>query len=881
MIGKSLEELIGNETTTIITANQRLAAYLKKEYDKYQFKSGKKAWESLDSVALNTWTKRLFSWCETDLFLLSNHQLKFLWQQLISRESKNNPLLDVEATASISLQAWEMINLWQINLEEIDPNDNNDHKTFLRWATKFKNFCDTNSWLDQNNLQNYLAEESIQFNSMLPRKIILAGFDSLPPATINLLQNIIQYSTISSLIIDTEEPETEQKLTFSHSEDEIRSMASWARTKLTENPNIHIGCIGVDLANNRSQYERIFTEELSSPSARAKFETDQLPFDFSLGQPLAELPLIKTALNILEIDFSSRPIRDFSFFIKSPHIGGAETEFYSRAMLDAKIHQANQSSVNPKLALAINNHAIEQDDYAASPELQSILSKGLSFRKSLPAEQSPSNWARSIKKLLKIYGWPGERTLSSLEFQQNQKFHELLNQLSTIEAVKLKMSLKECLDQIKQLASSTIFQAKKPSTPIQVLGPLEAVGIKFDAIWISGLDDSKWPTNSNPNPYLPYKMQRDKQLPRASAKQESYFSKKLLRHFTTSAKNIIYSYSLLNDDQPQLPSPLIERVENYDIEDIIKLSPTWAEQIHNTHSTEIFTENPNIVAFKKTKAPGGVSLFKHQAECPFRAFATLRLKANTIHHPTVGIEPRERGTILHQALSFLWAEIKDQKKLKSLPKNDIEAIIDRSITRTFENFRQQNQFLIQILNIEKTRLKNLLKQWLEIEKDRSYFKVVGNEQSKQLKIKDLEIKLQVDRIDQIDDGSHWIIDYKTGKPDMRAWFGDRPTEPQLPLYCLSHKEPVSGLLFAQLRSNEVELKGCVQTAEPSKNLKTLAEIKTPDAKDTWNEQVNSWRTVFDGLADDFKNGHAAIAPKDPPKTCQFCDLKTFCRIDNL
>ena len=35
-----------------------------------------------------------------------------------------------------------------------------------------------------------------------------------------------------------------------------------------------------------------------------------------------------------------------------------------------------------------------------------------------------------------------------------------------------------------------------------------------------------------------------------------------------------------------------------------------------------------------------------------------------------------------------------------------------------------------------------------------------------------------------ENGYYTIIDYKSGKPNINDWFGDRPKQPQLPLYCI-------------------------------------------------------------------------------------------------
>ena len=87
--------------------------------------------------------------------------------------------------------------------------------------------------------------------------------------------------------------------------DEITTCAHWIRGLLEENPlfeeraETRIGVIVPDMGAVRSDVERIFrrvlmpeTDDVFAPSAR-------MPFEFSLGQPLGDVPVIRAALLLL------------------------------------------------------------------------------------------------------------------------------------------------------------------------------------------------------------------------------------------------------------------------------------------------------------------------------------------------------------------------------------------------------------------------------------------------------------------------------------------------------------------------------------------------------------------------------------------------------
>ena len=71
------------------------------------------------------------------------------------------------------------------------------------------------------------------------------------------------------------------------------------------------------------------------------------------------------------------------------------------------------------------------------------------------------------------------------------------------------------------------------------------------------------------------------------------------------------------------------------------------------------------------------------------------------------------------------------------------------------------------------------------------------------------IRLVIDRIDRLPDGETLIIDYKTGSVKPQKWFGERPEEPQLPLYAVSAGETPAAVVYAVIRSDGCQYLGLV------------------------------------------------------------------------
>jgi len=265
--------------------------------------------------------------------------------------------------------------------------------------------------------------------------------------------------------------------------------------------------------------------------------------------------------------------------------------------------------------------------------------------------------------------------------------------------------------------------------------------------------------------------------------------------------------------------------------------------------------------------------------CPFKAFAEWRLHARELESPVPGLRAKDRGTILHKALEIFWNATPDHATLVAMPKHELEIAIQHCIELALTSTPNNHNESPQYINLEKQRLHKLLTEWLDIEKERTPFKVLMSEKTAQITLNKLTLSTRIDRIDELPNGKKLIIDYKTGKNNTIAtWFSDRPEEPQLPLYTLVDPDNTIGITFAQIYPGDNCFKGVSHYSLEIDGIKLVSEIKATTAL-SWQEQLTQWHKTLAQLSDHFFQGEANVDPKDPAQTCTWCALKPLCRIN--
>jgi probable DNA repair protein len=430
------------------------------------------------------------------------------------------------------------------------------------------------------------------------------------------------------------------------------------------------------------------------------------------------------------------------------------------------------------------------------------------------------------------------------------------------------------------MAVERLFQPQSGEAPVQVLGLYEAMELHFDHLWVMGLSDENWPPAPAPNPFLPLGLQRRHGMPRASQERELAVARQITQRLADAADEVVMSYPQRKEAEALRPSPLIMRFPEVSREDLgLWQAEDWNRVVRSNGRLEA-VDTDSGPPLERQRAPGGSSLFRLQSLCPFRAFAELRLGARPLEEAQIGLDARQRGTLVHRVMELFWQEVQSRDRLMQLQEDELVALIDARIDAAIDEMARlkPQAMTTRFRQVEKERLRKLVLEWLDKERGRAEFAVVGHEQEVDAEINGVGVHLLIDRIDALADGRRVLIDYKTGEVKPAQWFGERPDDPQLPLYSTVLGGDIAAVLFGQIRAGGLCFNGIVADDEIVEGLPSNKRLR--EVTENWQGVLDEWRAMLERLAGDFKHGIADVDPKqDATCTSTYCALAPLCRIN--
>jgi len=897
-----------DEGCLVLTPNHRMAFQLLDQYGRHREQLGlppvcpspkvfpvdiwiRQQWDKLAHAAHNA--------IPAVNILEPGHE-QLVWQQIIRQSDSGTALLNLPATARAIQQTWSLINLWQITRDELRPyaafrgaQAHDDLRAYMGWSDAFNQFCQKHQLITLVQLLEFFITLLEQNVVPLPEKVILIGFSAPPPIYLRLLDAIAKKTTHCQHYKAPDYSPQQRCEKFDDVETEFEAAARWAHNASQE-AGSRIGIIIPELHRYRNTVQRIFSRIFHPDESRSLRARDNYRFTLSAGESLNNKPLIHAALQCLRRNQHTISTLESIVFLRLPFLAGAEEEEVARGELEFRIRRDNPPFLNNT---DLRYLAGQENSNHFAPMLVDML---LNFDQVRPVAADSHRattlfWSECFERQLEALGWPGTRPLSNAEKNHLTSWQLVLASFQSLSAVFGDIGLDDALELLEQLVSASSSNPVSSDNPVQILSPTEAQGLQFTHCWITGMSEQSWPPRPSPSPFLPYALQKEKGIPDADVTSHSQAMNSLIQSFIASTDTeATLSYTLMDGDIEQKPAAIYrQQLLSAATESVSHPEPGSAQAIPiKLPVCETFDDPGFFPLLPQEQIRGGSALLTDQAACPFRSFARHRLGARDVEPLVPGLSASAAGSLLHLALDLLWQKLQDQNTLSATDAatrdHIIDSVVSEAIRLTANRYR--HTMTIRFCQLEHSRLKELLLQWLEEEEKRGSFKVLAREHDTVWEHGNLSLKLRIDRVDQVHDDELVLIDYKSAAKTAVDWEDPRPGNPQLMLYTLAVEQAaslpihqVSGTFFAQVNIEKTAFNGLTahEGIYPGASVGEQAGKRSGLSENAnWQELKKQWEASLGVLAEEFLAGRLVVDPKNTG-TCDYCQIKPFCRVSEV
>jgi len=820
-----------------------------------------------------TWAAWMQQLCMADAQApvpLTAVQEGLLWEQVIRDNLPSDyPSGSLRGLAAQAASAYEMLVQYRIPLNDLNSSFSEESEALARWI-KAMHARLSSGGLSGRALSADLPRLLLERAVRLPRDCAISfdGFDTFSPLQHAWHQALAGAGCDLCIVSNVSSAGQVDLSSMPEEAAECRLVASRIRTLLAESPKKSVAVV-IPQGCDQALLRRILDEELLDDYWQQTELREQAAH--MSGEALASMPLIGQMLSMLSLaGRDGAGFTDVSKLLFSPGLKGFQEERLERARIDAVWREDNRHYVSFKSLLA-------SDALRASPVLADVFRQLLLWKTDA---QGAREWVQAAHGLLQATGFlqtnAGEDRRTGFEVQQLNAFRDALASLVAADAVGARIEWGRFLSLLREACKQSLLTLPVRYPQVSVISLSSIAGLKFDALFAVGLDAEALPLAVRAQPLLAVSVQRKYRLPGATAEQAYASSVFLYEQLLHAAPELYLSYARQREGRELVASPLLGGIkERPDSGHALIVSESKIPDM------ESYADSMRVALTADESVGGGASIIRNQSACPFRAFATHRLGIAALGETTPGIEAREKGSLMHHALEFIWRRLGSQQALMAMDEAATGKLIDEAVWHAWQACHMKTMESVQ--QYEQQRMRGVLVEWLEVERARPAFTVLECEREYRLRLPQssaaqFTVNMKIDRIDENERGQRILIDYKTGKGQGSAkWMGRRMEDPQLPLYSIAvGLGEHDAVAFARVRSGDVAFEGL---AGEDTGIRGVAQCDGKYRRpEDWQQTLEDWRRDINVLAGEFVRGCSQVSPRDA-QACDYCGLEAVCRID--
>ena len=831
------------QTSTVLTETARQASELRYAWA-YEVNSlGNDAWPTPSIRSIDAWIRGIYD----DLARLGYQEARY---GLLQRSALNlafrqcAPDYEYHKHTRAIVEAWRLYCEWILSRVKGDLMLTENGRLFARWLEAFEQFQLDEEMVTTPQLASIITD-LVRNGSWKPlSNLTLFACNELTPSRRDLLRWLEQKGTkITKFDPPLLENRAHSKTLLETLPRERSTFAQWSRERLAS-----LGeesRIGIVLPSIESEY---LTLRRHFEATFFDCEDIDRIVNLGAGVPLQETRLCQDAMKFLywtTHDLSHSEVLQLgrSPYLKNLEIPQLFSDRYPELFRLSGFAFRSDSSSAKQIASMI----------AGQPKLL-------------------SQWIETVHRVLQIAGWDFEEE-SEEEQRALASFVDVLNDASKLSSFIGRTTWQEAVALVLDGARSHQLAYESRYAPIQAMSRQESLALQFDALWVAAVGIGDWPPKINPNPMIPLRVQRRAIMPRTSDQSMLRWSESMSKMWAGSAPEVVFSATQEDEDIENVLSLLLEDHSEVESSELIE-GTALVQFAHPWGSVRQYDVIRKYISDKGTKLPRSeyscarTGMIRDQSNCPFRAWAIHRLGLKKESEAHQFPDALQRGTAIHSVLNLLATNARNQSQLMVLSDEQIEVAIEEAI-EPYKGQRLPDRFL----DVERSRLRKVVRQWLQFELTRQVFEIKELEKSYQLQVEGMKFGLRVDRIDETPDLSALVIDYKTGNINLGNWSLPRPMDTQMPLYSMAVPD-CDGLAYENISSNETKFRGLSKSESVEDGLKVASErfeLKSgtplPDI----------WRTSISSIVKEFQIGLAKVDPTNAQVTCRNCHLSSLCR----
>jgi ATP-dependent helicase/nuclease subunit B len=849
---------------TVLAPHTEMSTALLHALERTYLAAGREVWPTPQVRDFRGWLRELHAQqqlaCGGLPRCLSDFEERELWRDIVAADDSRPEALDPGIAARLAQRARRSVIEYAIPWRAVSAQGSAETEIFLEWNRQFEERCRSLNCFTVDDVPGRIEPPG--------NAITWLDTPSWRPAARTWLTRCGRALTPSPVAHSAV-----FKMHAGSPDAELAAAADWARRRLASNQDFRAWICVPDLAARRAEVTDAFDAALALHRYGFAGDASIAPYAVAGGTPLADYAPVRIALEVLETDAAAIPFTRFSALLRSPYLQDADEAESDAALLDMLMRERAPSEA----AMADWLDLAEATTRSAALKPAGAVQSLRAIHAALTAVRGTrrfSDWLPVWLAALSLGPWRQPANWSSFEYQAVERFRELLASLASADAFFGSHSRESAQRMLRRAARETSFQPQTGVPPIWVSSQVADPWLNYDGLWVSGMSAESWPAPVETLALLPVRVQREYGVTTASFEAQLRLASQLQERWLQRAGECIFSFADSADGRSSAPSPLLPAGASIldAAGDAEQPRPHWRTQHAAAPPLERFLDElaPGFGAADRTR---GVASLRAQSLCPFRGFAETRLRADGLEQPTPGFNERERGQLVHLALEHVWSVLRDSRSLQALPPEAQRELLDAGAERALRTVCARRDPGPTWRRRERSRLGNLLGKWLDVERQRQPFAVEWMERRERLRSAGLDFDLRIDRADRLlEDGARILIDYKTGSahPD---WRGERPDNPQLPVYALLSAQSLIAVAYGNVNAAEPCF---VYESERADTFRPGARVTSLEGAGDLAALLEIWSVRVEALAAGLAHGQAQVAPT--ASACRYCRLQGLCRV---